>query len=59
MVGKITTLPNVSFGFIKMFGKIGEKGRKVPDEVLGGYCRGTRGLRVLGGYCRGVGNGHV
>jgi hypothetical protein len=42
-----------------MFGKIGEKGRKVPDEVLGGYCRGTRDLGVLGGYCRGVGNGHV
>jgi hypothetical protein len=32
----------------------------VPDEVLGGYCRGTeKGFGVLEGYCRGEGNGHV
>jgi hypothetical protein len=42
-----------------MFEKTRENGRKVPDEVLGGYCRGTRDLEVLGGYWRGVGNGHV
>jgi hypothetical protein len=41
-VGKITTLPNVRFWFYKVFS---EKWRKVPDEVLGGYCRGTGMVR--------------
>jgi hypothetical protein len=29
-----------------------EKWRRVPNGVLGGYCRGTRKFRVLGGYCQ-------
>jgi hypothetical protein len=41
-----------SFGFTKLFS---EKWRKVPDEVLGGYCRGTDiGSEYLQGTAEGM-----
>jgi hypothetical protein len=56
MVGKITTLPNVSFGFIKCFQKNGEV---CQTEYLEGTAVARERFGVLAGYYRGIGDGHV